>query len=572
MKKKININRPEISSDEIVKRKNFDSILKQHTPISKPLFKNPWFFSGAIAVVVAAAVATFLLKNNDAKLTTPEMADSQLLADSVAMANFYAQEEAKPCVNPPLAELNVPTTIYKVNAEKGATLEFKTGSKITIPKNSFVDGNGKLVKGDVELHYREFHDPVDFFVAGIPMTYDSAGVRYHFESAGMMEINAYQGNEKLAVAPEKSINIALASNYTGTNYNLYKLDTAVNNWACLGKDKVVSVAPKTTEKVSEASAPNSVIETPEYKTIETKKETLLQEKEVKLASLPALAKEPLKPQEAKKNKYTFDLDVDAKEYPELAVYKDVMFEVGDENKNFNSTMYDVTWDEALIKEGADKGKNYMLTLKKASKKYDLVVYPVFEGKNYEKALSVFQEKFTKYTAELDKRKVAEAKVEQEYQAVLAKLKQQQQELELRWKEREASQFKLMDNQEKVQRMFAVNGFGIYNCDRPLAYPKGITCKVKLNGENDKRINCYGVYLVDKSKNGIFTFEKNPVVNFSFNPASQNILWTVESGILYWLKPEQFSGIEQNVPVNAIKMNRVEQKFKNIDEMKSFFNI
>lgn len=571
MKKKLNINRPEISSDEILKRKNFESVLKQHTPMSKPLFKNPWFFSGAIAVVVvAAAVATFLLKNNDAKLTNPTT-DSQTLADSVALADFYAQQEAKPCVNPPLAEINVPTTIYKVNAEKGATLEFKTGSKITIPKNSFVDGNGKLVKGNVELHYREFHDPVDFFVAGIPMTYDSAGVRYHFESAGMMEINAYQGNEKLAVAPEKSINIALASNYAGTNYNLYKLDTAVNNWACLGKDKVVSVAPKSAENFDDKT-PNSVIETPEYKTIETKKETLLQEKEVKLAALPTLTKEPLKPQQAKKNKYTFDLDVDAKEYPELAVYKDVMFEVGDENKNFNSSMYDVTWDEALIKEGADKGKNYMLTLKKASKKYDLVVYPVFEGKNYEKALTVFQEKFTKYTAELDKRKVAEAKVEQEYQAVLAKLKQQQQELELRWKKREESQFKLMDNQEKVQRLFKVNGFGIYNCDTPLAYPTGITCTAKLNDDSDNRLKCYYVYLVDKSKNGIFTFEKNPVVKFSFNPASENILWTVENGVLYWSKPEEFSFIDKNVRVNAIKMNKVEQKFKNIDEMKAFFNI
>ena len=32
------------------------------------------------------------------------------------------------------------------------------------------------------------------------------------------------------------------------------------------------------------------------------------------------------------------------------------------------------------------------------------------------------------------------------------------------------------------------------------------------------------------------------------------------------------GIEKNVPVSAIKMNKVEQKFKNIDEMKTFFNI
>lgn len=571
MKKKININRPEISSDEIVKRKNFDSILKQHTPMSKPLFKNPWFFSGAFAVVIATVVVAFLLKNKDPEVTNTTVVATETIADSLALAEFYANEQAKPCVNPPLADINVPITIYKVNAEKGATLEFKTGSKITIPKNSFIDGNGKLVKGDVELHYREFHDPVDFFVAGIPMTYDSAGVRYHFESAGMLEINAFKGSEKLAVAPEKSINIALASNYSDTKYNLYKLDTVVNNWACLGKDKVVNVVPQATEKIAVKTS-NSLTELPEYKTIETKKESIKEEKEVKLKALPTLAKEPLKPQEAKKNKYTFDLDVDAKEYPELAIYKDVLFEVGAENKNFNSSMYNITWDEALIKEGADKGKNYILTLKRSSKQYDLVVYPVFEGKNYEKALAVFQEKFTNYTSELEKRKVAESKIEQEYQAQLAKLKQQQEELERKWKEREENQFKLMDNSEKAQRLFAISGFGIYNCDNPLAYPKGVTCTAKLNNENDSRLKCYNVYLVDKAKNGIFTYSKNPVFNFSYNPSSENILWTVENGILYWLKPEQFSGIEKNVALSNIKLNKVEQKFKNIEEMKAFFNI
>ena len=93
----------------------------------------------------------------------------------------HAKEEAKPCVNPPLAEINVPTTIYKVNAEKGATLEFKTGSKITIPKNSFVDRDGKLIKGEVELHYREFHDPVDFFVAGIAAPPGCTQKRFEFD-------------------------------------------------------------------------------------------------------------------------------------------------------------------------------------------------------------------------------------------------------------------------------------------------------------------------------------------------------------------------------------------------------
>lgn len=44
----------------------------------------------------------------------------------------------------------------------------------------------------VKITYREFADPIDFFVSGIPMEYDSAGRKYNFESSGMCEINAYK--------------------------------------------------------------------------------------------------------------------------------------------------------------------------------------------------------------------------------------------------------------------------------------------------------------------------------------------------------------------------------------------
>ncbi len=569
MEKKVNINRPDISSEEILKRKNFDSLLKQYTSIHKPFYKNPWFLSGA-GIVAVAAITTIVLKLNNTNTPTTQSVKQETTAiDSVAIANFYKNEEAKPCINPPLTDINIPVTIYKVIAEKGAILNFKTGSKIIIPKNSFADKGGKLLKGEVELHYREFHDPVDFFLSGIPMTYDSAGMRYHFESAGMMEMLAYQDGKPVNISPGKLIDIELASNYTGSEYNLYKLDTLANNWSCLGKDKTVEDKPDS--KVTATTTAKQLEQTIEYKTVETKKEEVQKEKNKKIAVLPKLIAEPEKPEQAKKDKYTFNLDIDAKEYPELAIYKGVLFEVGNENKSFNSSMYDVTWDEAIIKEGPEKGRNYLLTLKKTSKKYDLVVYPVFEGKNYETAMKEYQEKYSKYTAALDKRKTEEKKIEEVYQAQLAQLKKQEQELELKWKEQQENQFRQMSAQEKVHRMFAINGFGVYNCDNPLAYPTGVSCTAGLNNEKDIKLMCYDVFLVDKEKNALFSYTKNPVVKFSFNPESKNLLWTVENGILYWLKPEQFGEIENSEGVSNLRMNKVEQKFKNADEMKDFFN-
>lgn len=572
MKRKVNINRPEISPEEIIKRKNFDSVLKHHTNAGgKPFFKKPWFMTSVIVATVAL-VTTLVLLNNDKKReplndTTEQTTDQ----DSQALEVFYKKEEAKPCINPPLSGLNVTYATYKVIAEKGAKVDFKTGSTITIPKNAFADENGKILKGEIELRYREFHDAADFFVSGIPMTYDSAGVRYQFESAGMIEVLAFQNGKQVNMAPEKKIDIELASDYAGTEYNLYKLDTMKNNWSCLGKDKVVAKKEGNSKTLEEAIGKVAIEQTPEYKTIETQKVEIKKVKEAEMAALPKPASEPKKPEQVKKGKYTFNLDVDAKEFPELSVYKGLLFEVGDENTSFNKSMYDIVWDEAIIKEGNKAGENYNLTLKKGAKKYDLLVYPVFEGKNYETAMKDYQEKFNKYKTTLDKRIANEKRIEEELQAKIAQYEKEKQALILKYKQQEADHFKQMDTDQKVRRMFAVNSFGVYNCDSPGKYPKGVLCIANLKAEKDRDLQCYEVYLVDKQKNGLFTYSRNPISAFSFDPNSRNLLWTVENGVLYWLKPEQFANITGGQGLSKLIMNRVDQKFASLEELKIYFN-
>lgn len=594
MKRKVNINRPEISSAEIAKRKNFDSVLKQTTSVgAKPLIKKPWFLSSVVAVTIAI-VTTVVLMNQNNKTDLPVADNQQQISDSLALQAFYKAEEAKPCIAPPIKGLNVEYTTFKVIAEKGATLEYKNCSKIIIPKNAFADENGKLLKGEVELRYREFHDAVDFFVSGIPMTYDSAGVKYQFESAGMVEVLAYQNGKQVQMAPKKAIDIEMASDYNGTEYNFYKLDTVANNWSCLGKDKVKPYNKELESKEDKFNTPEvdadavlAVVKaTSEYKTLETKKVEAKKEKVVEMAALPKPIAEPMKPAQVKKGKPTFDLDVNPVEFPELSIYKGLLFEVGDENTNFNTSMYDITWDEAAIKEGTKNGENYNLTLKKGLKKYDLIVYPVFEGKNYETAMKTYQEKFNKYKVTLDKRIAEEKRIEEAYQKKIALIAKQQEEMikkqeqamlnansnmgTVRLREVE-SQFKQGTEGEKVFRMFTVNSFGVFNSDNPSLYPQGLLCGVNLKSDEKKSIKCYDVYLVDKKRNALFAYYKNPVFRFSFNPKSKSMLWTVEDGVLYWMKPEQFDFVIGSERVQDVVLTKVDQQFKNVEEMKAYFN-
>jgi len=437
MKKKININRPEISSQEIAQRKNFDAVLKNNAMHAAPktLLQKPWFLSGVVVATIAIVTTAVLLTQHPKTTAPAAAADSTSASDQKALDAFYKTEEAKPCIAPPIKGLNVPYTVFKVDAQKGGQLDFKTGSQLTVPKNAFTDANGNPVKGEVELRYREFHDAADFFVSGIPMTYDSAGLKYQFESAGMMEMLAYQNGKPVNMAPGKSIDVAMASGNSDPKFNLYKLDTVKNNWSCLGKDKVVAKAEKPAP--SNTPAPIATVEkTPEYQKIETQKTEAKTVKETQVAALPAPAPEPKKPEKAAQGKYTFNIDVDPKEYPELAVYKGLLFEVGPENKDFSSSMYNVTWDAATIKEGSKKGQNYRLTLEKGTRKYELLVYPVFEGKDYETALKDFQDTFGKYTVTLNKRIADEKKIETEYLAKIEAYKKQQEALEREWKKKD----------------------------------------------------------------------------------------------------------------------------------------
>jgi len=532
-------------------------------------FKNKKNWTIVIVASIAVVASVFVLNKKSNKVM--EEKNKTVVDDSIKLVDFYKREEAKPCIHPPLHGVDIPYTIYEVDAVSGAKLTLKTGSIIAIPKNAFVDEAGKQLKGEVELRCREFHEPIDFFVAGIPMSYDSAGVRYHFESAGMIEIIAYQNNKQVSIAPEKSFNIELASNYKSTEHNLYKLDTTKNNWSCLGKDKVIVTKNNVENKNNKVAATATVQSTKEYEAIEEQRTTLQKEKEAQLTTLQKNTTEPVKPVKATNKKYNFNIDVDVNEFPELAIYKGLLFQVGDENKNFNESSYNVVWDDASIKEGTKKGENYLLTLKKGTKKYSLIVYPVFEGENYESAKKMYQEKHKKYTVLLDKRLEDEKRIEAEYQTKLATLKKQEVALKRKREEESKEGFNQLTAQEKIKRTFAINSFGIYNCDHAMPYPKGVSCIASLTLDN-KKLMCYDIFLVDSAKNALFNFYKNPVINFSFNPQSKNILWTVENGVLYWLKPTQFSNIQVKDGRADLGMNKVDIKFKTADEIKAFFKL
>ena len=114
-------------------------------------------------------------------------------------------------VKPPLPFDDVSRTNYEVDNSSSATIKTSSGTAIKIPANAFVDENGNPVEGNVTVSYREFKNPLDFILSGIPMSYNDGEGKNQFISAGMFEINASVDGKKVFLKEGSKVEMDFAS-------------------------------------------------------------------------------------------------------------------------------------------------------------------------------------------------------------------------------------------------------------------------------------------------------------------------------------------------------------------------
>lgn len=562
MEPKFTLNRPQISDDEINSRKDFDGLVRQFKEQSiekarsdKNFLKNKKAtYAAVIAGVTVICTVTYFTVFN--KTSNTQTAANDKINTTQSTQNTTPQKASKPYVAPPAKKLDVPYTTYKVNNSKGADLAHHTKSKIKVPQNAFVNKKGEDIVGDVEIRYREFHDQADIIVSGIPMTYDSAGTQYHFESAGMFDIRGYKDGEQVYIKPGKDITVELASKQGADRFNQYLLDTIAKNWKCLKKDTpkqdaALSRENSTHKKPLDASSPelsSPVIASlqKQIDVIPKKVDSVAVVYTKKAEQLPK-AKQPSKPQKAT-GRPQFEMDVDFKDFPELSVFKDAVFEVGDENKNYRKELHTITWNSATISEGPQKGKNYILTLKTRQQQEKLIVYPVLTGENYDNALKQYEKKFAEYNTLLAKREAEEKRLKEEMAAKQKAYIEEQKKLEAdmlreqirirkQMEEKLASQYKTASIQQNVVRVFQVSNFGIYNSDCPSSLPQGPGVHgIFATSESDASFRPETIYLVEHGKNKVYTL---PNTYFSYEPGTDYSICALSGGQMFLCGKEEF---------------------------------
>lgn len=474
MKKfKIKIDRPGIPDEKILSHKtSFTKLMHAVKVVPKPFFKSGWFMGGsAVTVITTVTLVSIYFNGGFGTNKNPENNPDTL--------------KTKSFIEKPFANQDIPYETYVVSSNCTHQLTTNSGTNLRIPQDAFTDSLGNPVSFPIELKYREFHNPVDFFVAGIPMKYDSAGTDYTFESAGMFELRAFKDGQELLLAKDKAIGVDMKSPSTDNDFNIYYLDTNKRNWVYKGKDEIAAIDESETGTTGR----------------------LNQNNKTEIVSKPAL------PVKTDKSKFVFKLAVDLREFPELSLYNKVFFQVKESDQKFDPTLYSVKWSNAKLEESYSAQNLYTLLLSKNDTTIKVPVIPVFDDKGYSSAIKVYNDKLAQMKSEKQLRDSVIG--EQRQQNVYAKNGLQQ------TTEMVTS---MIGSEMKSMRTWDISGgLGYWNCDRPRPPLKGkCTMKPEFADLGGKPLNIESIYIIDMKVNALFSF--GTLDEIPYNKRSDNVLW------------------------------------------------
>ncbi|MBI1225496.1 MAG: hypothetical protein GC192_09705 [Bacteroidetes bacterium] len=570
----IRLNPQPLSKAQIAKYKDFDGLLEkcQAQPKQRPIIRRLIWVGGAIAASLTGIFLIFQLTG-----------DKQ---DFQQRQQVYLNQ--KPYVDQPLLNVKPSFASFKIDPSEGGIYKYPSGSQLVVPAAAFVNDNGETLSGEVTLHYREMHDFVDFFVSGIPMTYDSAGVNYNLESAGMIEIFAEQNGKRVKMAPGKNINVELVSNVNTSpsidippGYNIYKLDENKRNWVYQNIDRMQVIGDAITGESLDENSPFY----PAQKALAERMLAIQVSEAAEVAKLEktiAKQKEPTKPQRANSSDYVFNLDLNDIFTPSTGneVKNDDEIELRKLYKKYSKMLWQLSPEATISPERLQKefstvtGLNikkineraYELELEKGGQSTKVLVTPVLSGSDYDKALAEFNQDYDNWKRQTE---VREAKLATQRAAIAKRFEEEKKLATLKFEERinelRSQGLNYAANNEiikkKVVNRFTASEFGIWNCDRPLP-PEMLQLAASFKDSQGKPLTNRTAYLVDKSRNTVYQFLADKDTELRFNKNSENLLWLItDENKIAVFRPEQFKAIASDKSKFEFVMESVEKEIK-----------
>lgn len=550
----INVDRPKLTTEEIAAKQNFDAVLSKYKQATIPVYKKPWFWGagGLASIGLATIVSLNLINGQTENKEVKTQVATELPPDTE-------------CIKPPVKGENVPFNTYQVNPQKDEKIVLTSGTTVTIPKGSLEPANANE---KVDIQIREFRDKASAFVAGIPMDYEKDKA---FESAGMIEIRGTQDKQVVTINEDKPIKIDLVPTQDPSQFAFWKLNEDKKDWenypvTLTSKSEVKPTALNPKElKIQEQNLKNEIAT--------TKQEIVKVEQEIKNLATPT--KEEYKLPDLSHQR--FDLAFDKKEYPELAKFENLVFEVVPAS-GYDKSFTKKNWSEVeLLKE---KSK-YQMLFKKADENFKIEVRPVVEGKELKVAEKNFDEamidyKTTKSKLETEKNIFLKAQVENEKR--LAELLDKAMEVPV--------QEALNSNNNTIQKSlnesnnlltysntlsFQTTKWGVFNCDRPISYPEPSSDEIAFlwKGSHTAKFRQIVVFNLVKNNRYVYGTYMQPISNFGVHRKDDLVIIGIDyDGNLGYVELKNRSSQES---ITRLEFNKKEKSENSLDLLKKLLN-
>jgi len=564
---------------------NFKPLSSEQIESTAPSSETPSEFTGAprrrwlypvIAMAAAGLVGILMMVLNPAPKT-------DLSAEGKA---YFASQ---PFINPPIKNIKPTYQAKMVNTNQGGTYTYKNGSTVVVPPAAFINRQGNLVEGPVEIKYKEFHDYVDFFISGIPMDYDSMGTKYQLESAGMIEIYAEQNGERLAMNPGKELEIKLVHDIYAApddplDFNIYHLDTDQRNWVYKGKNnlKILSnpdaIAPISAEARAEANLNEQI------KNIEVEEKQKL----AKIEGTISKPQKPIEPAQADPNAHVFnleftedmiqvetadnDLDEQRAALRDLQEqYDNILWQVAPNQPDFNENAAgSINWVDMKLRKL--NNRDYELTLIGSANQMKVIVNPVLTGADFQKAMDEFNESFAAYESAIADR---EQQLAAAREALLKEIADRKRLAQMNFDKRiatlkaEGKDNKVTEEMIKyrVVNTFTATSLGIWNCDRPLP-PWLVRLEADFLNNDQESFNSNIAFLADQTKNTVAKFYAKKGTEVQYNRNSKKLMWVVtKENKLAVYRPEKFSDIDNKKRSHTFVMDVVDRTIETEEDIR-----
>jgi hypothetical protein len=478
-------NRPNPNPDKWKTDVGFQEVLSKVQNPTAPFWMKPIYLAAAAGIIAVTALIFWgnTGNKNDENLAQDKedhLSDSIRIQEKIDAVLFLPFEEAW------------------INNKQDTTLVCSDGSEIEIPANCFTTSS----LDSIRFKYRSFKHPVEFIHAQIPMTVLETNEQ--LESAGMIELRAFQNDQELALKKGMSLKVSLPSRHQEDNFKLYRMDDEEDGWVCIGKDKMTPMEKEEKEAADEDK--DRAFNAEEDLTLKTLKKDSLAfvKKEIEVLR----ASEPIKPRIDNPNAYDFVIDFKPEEFPELKAFKNVSFEIIPGEDGFDPKYYNVIWEDVELRK---EGQVFRVVLKQGSQSVSLRVWPVVEPEDYEASLENFNKEFAAYERKRNARLEEEKRLEQDLE-LLVKSKEARRAYHERnqktWDDNlKRTNFTLWQTKNfegVIERSFEVTTMGTYNCDRVINTTVNQVA-LNLKAEDGRNLALNNVYIINGNRNTAYRF-------------------------------------------------------------------